>query len=246
MIVSEQYADLRDEELLLNIACDEDKDGSFSAFLKRYQVVMQNICRTLVTGNGKFINFDELYYELLAKVYFCQSPPSIPDDSDDDNRVSCILNWLYTIAKNLVIQRLRGNKSLDTEYLNWRPQIVDGDSDNHANIKDESDIREKSIENLSMKELKVVDDYLKMVSQPSEEKKEIRDCVEQLPEKQQIVLWAKLQFYVPGKSHQILSSDILADLEKELGINRVNIRKTYERAKNNIKKCLEDKGFHND
>lgn len=235
-------SDLPDDELLLNIACDQGRDTAFSVFHLRHGEAMWSIASSLCTGNGDFITKEALFSKLAEKIYKCTSPPTFPK-SPEKSKDAAVKSWIYVIARNVLLEHLRGNTSIDTAHKNWIRSENPSDQELKSFLNDDPQQLIINTDDLSSEELEAIQQFLENASKPSEEKKAVRDCISQLSAKQQAVIWAKIQFYAPSITKQELPSSILDELEETLQIKRVSIAKTYQRAKESLKKCLQSKGI---
>jgi DNA-directed RNA polymerase specialized sigma24 family protein len=234
-------SDLPDDELLLNIACDEDRDAAFSVFYPRHSETMWSISSALCRGNGDFITKEALFNKLAEKIYRCTSSPSFPKSPEKSKKA--VGSWIYVVAKNVLLEHLRGNTSIDTAHKNWTRSETPSERELGSFLNTDPEPLIIDTDDLSSEEIEAIQQSLENISKPSDEKKAVRDCVSQLSAKQQAVLWAKTQFYAPSIEKQELPSSVLDELEETLQIKRVSIAKTYQRAKESVKKCLQNKGI---
>lgn len=234
-------SDLPDDELLLNIACDEDRDAAFSVFYLRHKDTMWSIAGKLCAGNGDFLTQDSLFNNLAEKIYRCSSPPTF--DKSAEKPELAIKSWIYMVGKNALMEHLRSNTSIDTAHRNWSKSETPSERELSSLLNQESKPTSMNIEILSGEDLEATQKFLENASRPSDGKKAVRDCIAQLTTKQQAVIWAKIQFYAPSVEKQELPSWVLDELEETLQIKRVSIAKTYQRAKETVKKCLQNKGI---
>ncbi len=71
----------------------------------------------------------------------------------------------------------------------------------------------------------------------------VRSIVEQLPERQQIVLRATLQWYRPDADHQRMPADAVADLARTLNTTPENLRQLRRRALQRVETELREAGL---
>ncbi|MCP4754257.1 MAG: sigma-70 family RNA polymerase sigma factor [Proteobacteria bacterium] len=67
----------------------------------------------------------------------------------------------------------------------------------------------------------------------------VRDALEQLSEKEQIVIRVTFEWYQPGRNHQRLPNDVVADLAATLETTPENLRQIRRRALNKIRTLLK-------
>jgi len=69
--------------------------------------------------------------------------------------------------------------------------------------------------------------------------RQVRDALDRLTEKEQTVIRVTFEWYQPGKKHQRLPNDVIADLAETLETTPENLRQIRRRALNKIRAFIE-------
>ncbi len=178
--------------------------AAWDVFYRRHVEYLYRVC---LRAYGDILGGEAGVADLVAEAFRAAyenahkfDPAGITDANRLRRRVRAWLGW---IARRLVQDILRGRSRLPTRALeldHWQ-QVAEPER-----LGGEAG------------------------NEPSPKEKAVRQAVESLSEREQLVIRTTLQWYHPEKQHQRLPNDIAADLGRTLGTTPENLRQIRRRA----------------
>jgi RNA polymerase sigma factor (sigma-70 family) len=202
-----------DADLLLYMALREDDAllarKAWETFYLRHVEYLYGACRSNARLLGGEQGVADLVQDTFRRAFEMAHTFAAADGmKDPDDLRLWTRAWLGAIAASLVKSILRNGHRLPTASL---------DQDHWQDIAE------------------------RITDPPDDERTDaqsvirMRQAVESLPERQQTVVLARMQWYDPAKERQRLPNAVAADLATTLETTPENLRKMYERALRQLK-----------
>ncbi len=187
--------DLTDEQLMLRV--QEGQTASFDLLVERYKARLFNYLLRLV---GNRDEAEEIAQEAFVKAYI---------HAGKYKTIAKFSTWLYTIATNLVRNRMRSRSRAPQMFSLWSKRGSDGDEEKPIDIVDPDRTPEDKINDTELGEI-------------------INRAIEQIPEKYRTS-------FVLREINQLSYEEIAAVTGLKLG----TVRSRINRARNCFRQIIE-------
>lgn len=187
--------DLTDEQLMLRV--QEGHTASFDVLVERYKDRLFNYLLRLV---GNRDEAEEVAQEAFVKAYI---------HAEKYKTIAKFSTWLYTIATNLVRNRMRSRSRAPQVFSLWSKRRSDGEDEKPIDIVDKSRSPEDKINDAELSEI-------------------INRAIEQIPEKYRTS-------FVLREINQLSYEEIAAVTGLKLG----TVRSRINRARNRFRRIVE-------